>query len=216
MGFCLHASQSKSPTRTPRQDFGYSADLTAGSLKIAESRIIADLLLTHTSATEWHAAIVERNVLQSSRPSSSIRIARLIRKRLEPMGPELWKLIRDGSGMISTHAILAAAIKHSRLLGDFLDQVVREQHLAFATTLPKRLWDEYLQSCRGRDAHVATWSEATCRKCGNVVYHILEQAGYLDGTRDLRLYKVHPAAEVVAYLQNHDEQYVLRCMQVTP
>jgi branched-chain amino acid transport system ATP-binding protein len=37
---------------------------------------------------------------------------------------DLWKLVRDGSTIVVTHALLAAAVKHSALLGDFLDLVV--------------------------------------------------------------------------------------------
>jgi hypothetical protein len=215
----LHTTQSQ-PESRPRKPVGstagYSADITAGSLKLAEGRIVAELLLKDVSQQEWRAAIVDQNILKASRPSSAIRVARLVRKRLEPMGPDLWKLVRDGSGTVAAHASLAAAIKHSRLLGDFLDLVVREQHRAFATTLPKRLWDEYLLGCRGRDSAVAGWSESTCRKCGTVVYHILEQAGFIDNSRNLKFNSVHISAEVVGYLKKHNEQYVLRCMQVTP
>ncbi len=46
----------------------YKADLTAGPLKLPESRIIADLLL--------------------------------IRGRLETMGPDLWKMVRDGNASL--------------------------------------------------------------------------------------------------------------------
>jgi hypothetical protein len=41
----------------------YRADITAGSLKIAESRIIADLLLREVNEKEWKDAISKHNVL---------------------------------------------------------------------------------------------------------------------------------------------------------
>jgi hypothetical protein len=47
------------------------------------------------------------------------------------------------------------------------------------------------------------------------VYHILQQAGYIDNTRSLKLQPVHIADEIVTYLRGHGEEYVLRCMQVT-
>ena len=39
--------------------------------------------------------------------------------------------------------------------------------------------------------------------------------GYIDGTRTLGLQTVHLARPVVAYLEDHDEEYVLRCLRVT-
>jgi hypothetical protein len=67
------------------------------------------------------------------------------------MQAELWTLVRDGSGTVATQACLAAAVKHSALLGDFLDLVVREHYTHYAQTLSNTVWDDYLLDCRGRD-----------------------------------------------------------------
>lgn len=193
----------------------YSADITAGSLKLAESRAIAGLLLKGATDDEFRHAVVEENLLQARNPRTSIRIARLVRQRLSLMTADLWRLIRDGSGDEATHAVLAAAVKHSPLLGDFLDLVVREQWRTFNPTLPKRLWDEYLQGCRERDPEMPQWNESTRRKTGTVVYHVLQQAGYIENTRGLKLLAVHVAEPVVRCLKENSEEYVLRCLQVT-
>jgi hypothetical protein len=194
----------------------YSADLTAGSLKIRESRVIADLLLQEADDRSWERAVYDDNLLQARNSATARRITRLIRKRLELMGPELWRLVRDGSSAVATHAVLAAAVKHSQLLGDFLDTVVREQFRLFSETLPKTLFDGYLQDCRSRDPEMPEFTESTCRKLQTTVYHILVQAGFLSDNRKLRLQPVHIAGEVVRYLEEHDEDYVLRCIQVSP
>src|SRR5207253_6521312 len=125
----------------------YNADITAGALKLPESRLIADLLLRQFDAEGWKDAIVTRNVLQARSPATASRLTKLIRGRLETMGPDLWKLVRDGKGGVATHAVLAAAVKHSPLLGDFLDLVVGEQYRLFGTALSNKLWDDYLDAC---------------------------------------------------------------------
>ena len=76
----------------------YKADITAGALKLPESRLIADLLLRQVDAEGWKDAIVTKNVLQARNPATASRLTRLIRGRLETMGPDLWKLVRDGKG----------------------------------------------------------------------------------------------------------------------
>ena len=192
----------------------YSAAITAGSLKVGESRILAGLLLRGLSPTEWRAAVTDENVLQARNPATAIRVARLIRQRLELMTPEHWRLVVDGDAAVATHALFAAAIKHSHLLGDFLDLVVREQLRVFAAELPKSLFDEYLRDCRGRDPKMPEWNESTRRKLQTTIYHILVQAGLLIGTGTPRLQPVHVAAPVLTYLQQHNEVYVLRCIQV--
>lgn len=183
---------------------------------MAESRVLADLLIKGFSKAEWQDAIEKQNVLQAKNPATAIRVGRLVRKRLELMKPDLWLMIRDGTGDVTTHAVLAAAVKHSHLLGDFMDLVVREQYKIFSDILPRRLWDDYLQDCRGRDPEMPEWRDVTKVKLGNVVYHILEQAGYLKNKHSLKLQAVHVAAPVLSYLKDNDEQYVLRCIQISP
>src|SRR5262249_49387753 len=113
----------------------YKADLTAGSLKVPESRVIADLLLRGVDAEGWRDAIVKENVLKARGRATANRLTRLIRGRWETRGPGLWRLVRDGKGSVAAHAALAAAVKHSPLLGDFLDLVVGEQYRLYAKAL---------------------------------------------------------------------------------
>ncbi len=194
----------------------YRADITAGSLKVAESRIIADLLLRGVNGKGWDSAILDENVLQARSGETARRLARLLRARLVLMDADLWRLVRDGTGDTTTHAVLAAAVKHSMLLGDFLDLVVREQYRIFAKTLTNQLWGQYLDDCRGRDPDMPVWNESTRKRLRSSVFQILAQAGYINNTKSKTLQTVHIASQVTDYLDRHDEEYVLRCIQVAP
>jgi hypothetical protein len=194
----------------------YKADITAGSLKVTESRIVAELLLKKVSPDEWRKKIIEENILQARSEATAIRLGRLIRKRLEIMQPELWKLVRDGAGEVATHAVLAAAVKHSRLLGDFLDLVVKEQYRIYNLVLSNKLWDEYIADCQRRDPDIASWQEGTRKRLRSSVFQVLAQAGYIENTRSKILQNVHIASQVLDYLEKNNEEYVLRCIQVTP
>lgn len=194
----------------------YKADLTAGALKVAESRVIADLLLRGVDDAGWRKAIYDDNVLQARSPKTAKRLRTLVRNRLETMTEDLWLLVRDGTGDEATHACLAAAVKHSHLLGDFLDLVVREQYRLYAETLSKKLWGEYVEECRSRDPDMPEWSESTIARLQSSIFLILAEAGYLDGVRTAKLQTVHIVEPVLRYLRQHDEQYVLRCIQVGP
>ena len=193
---------------------GYHADLTAGSLKVPESRIIADLLLRDLDNQAWDTALYEENVLQARSPKTASRLALLVRGRLETMDAALWRLVRDGSLIVATHACLAAAVKHSALLGDFLDLVVREQQRLYSPTLTLSLWKQYIEDCRGHDPDMPVWSESTIDRLRSSVFQILAQAGFIEGTRTRRLQTVHIAREVVRCLEGNNERYVLRCIQV--
>lgn len=194
----------------------YSADITAGALKLPESRLIADLLLRRVDGEGWRNAIVKRNILQTRHPATAIRLARLIRQRLETMDADLWKLVRDGSATVGAHAVLAAAVKHSPLLGDFLAMVVGEQYRLFSLALSNRLFADYLDGCRERDPEMPQWRESTRARLRSSVFQMLAQAGYIESTRSLKLQTVHIADQVLHHLKANQEEYVLRCIQVSP
>jgi hypothetical protein len=194
----------------------YRADIAAGALKLPESRVIADLLIRRLSPQAWREAIYNRNVLQTRSPASAERLVRLIRARLELVEAELWRIVAEREVTIATHALLAAAIKHSALLGDFLDLVVREQYQIFSERLTNSLWNQYLDDCRGRDPQMTEWHESTRRRLRSSIFQILAQAGFVRDTRSLKLQTVFIAADVINYLKRHDEQYVLRCIRVSP
>lgn len=194
----------------------YKAEITAGALKVPESRVVAGLLLRGVSAQEWRRALYDDNLLLTRRPRTAQRLSGLIRGRLALVEAPLWRLIRDGSVKEATHACLAAAVKASPLLGDFLDLVVRDAYRTFQETLSLTLWADFIADCRGRDPAMPRWNESTIHRLRSSVYTILAEAGYLDGAQTRKLQAVHLVEPVLAYLEQHDERYVLRCLQVAP
>ena len=194
----------------------YRSTIAPGSLKVAESRTIADLLLRGVHAHDWRRELVEKNVLQIRSLATAARLGQLLRARLELMQPALWEMVRDGSALLATHACLSAAVKHSLLLGDFLDIGLREQYRLFRPALSNPIWEHFIADCRDRDPIMPDWSEATVARLRSTVFAILAQAGYVENTRTLKLQTVHIAREVLDYLHTQDEKYVLRCIGVRP
>ena len=206
----------RSMDRNPHDAVRYRATIAASSLKVAESRTIADLLLQGVHAHDWRTGLVEKNVLQSRSPETAVRLGQLLRARLELMQPALWEMVRDGSVLLATHACLAAAVKHSPLLGDFLDIAMREQYRLFRPALSNPIWEHFIEDCRNRDPGMSDWSESTVARLRSTVFAILAQAGYVENTRTLKLQTFHVAREVLNYLHEQDEKYVLRCIEVRP
>jgi len=192
----------------------YTATITTSSLRLRESRIVANLLLKTLSDEAWKEEIVERNVLQMGSVESIKRISRLLRARLEPLGEGLWKMVRDGGREQATQAALAGTVKNSRLLGDFMDMTLREQRALFAKKLEYRMWNEYIAGCRGRDPAMPNWSDATLARLRSAVFAMLAEAGYLMDTRSLLLQNVFLDASLAAYLRDRGESYVVRCLEV--
>ena len=121
----------------------YNGEIVAGSLLIRESRKIARLLLKNADSEAWHQAIVVENILQKRSPVAAKRQARLIKNRLSLMNPELWDIVDKGPIDSIIQALLAATIKHSHLVGDFMDTVIRQHWQTFTkkvSVIPKVLF----------------------------------------------------------------------------
>jgi hypothetical protein len=204
-----------SPDNKTDQPNIYNAQIVSGSLLIPESRKIARLLLNGTAPESWHQAIVVNNILQKRSPATAKRQAKLIRNRLELMKPDLWVLVDKGSSDVVRQALLSAAIKHSRLLGDFMDKMLRENWRTFKRQIFPKDWDLFLEFCVQTDPEISAWSGTTLSKLRQVVFRILAEARYIDSTRSLKMLPVSIVPEVRNYLVANSEKYVLRCMEAT-
>jgi len=192
----------------------YNAELSAGSLMLPESRKIAGFLLTRPTPQEWNQALRIDNLLQKRAPSTALRLSRLIRNRLEPMPAEALRLIIQGEAEVATQMRLIAAIKHSRLMGDFMREVLREHIRTFQTSLSRKDWEYYFLECTQRDPAVSFWSESTRAKLFQVILRILKEARYIDATRNPRLCRVALHPVVRDYLERYRETYVQECMDL--
>jgi hypothetical protein len=127
----------------------------------------------------------------------------------------LWQLVHDGSFEITSQTLLASSIKHSRLLGDFMDSVLRQHRQTFTKQISVKDWNLYLETCAQIDPRVDTWKTTTRSKLKQIVFRILAQAKYIDSTRTCNLIPVSIAPEVKKYLVKNKEDYVLNCMEIT-
>lgn len=194
----------------------YNAEISCWFPHASQSRRIAALLRTQPSKDQWLAALTADNILQKRTPATVLRQARCIRYRLDTLDEEAWAMIADGSHEVATQMLLAAAIKHSRILADFMRSVVAgrlhrlEQHLS-----PASDWESFLADCSQRDPDVAAFSASTKAKMLQVVLRVLAEARYIDSIKILRLTPPHLHPDVVAYLRRHNESSVLATMDLT-
>lgn len=194
----------------------YNTEMGAGSLLVTESRKVAALILDGAAETDWKRFINVDNTLQKRSPSSARRQTRLLRNRLEPAPRELLQLIVSSSNEVALQALLATAIEHSRLLGDFMDKVIREHLRNFEPCLDANDWGKFLADRVQVAPEISLWAESTRKKLGQVVIRILAEAKYLDNTRNMRITPASVIPEVRHCLERHGEHYALDCMTLNP
>ena len=193
----------------------YNAEISAGSLLPLESKRVAALLLTTPDEAAWRHAIEVDNILQKKTPASARRQATLIRKRLTTLDAKAWEMLVEREHEVVTQLLLAAAVKHSRLLGDFMLRVYADRQRRLEPTLAPIDWQDFLAECAHHDAAVAVWSDSTKVKLFQVIVRILAEAKYLESARSMKLSprSLHP--DVRRYLRSHDESYVIECLERT-
>lgn len=177
----------------------YNAEISVGSLMLAESRKVARLLLMRPTPAQWDAALKNDNLLQKS-PATARRQARLIRNRLDTLDERGWVAVAEGDHELSCQTLLVAAIRHNRLLGDFMRDVYSQDLRQLERHLSYRQWDAFLADCEQQDAAVASWAATTRLKLFQVIVRILAEAKYLDSSKAMRLTPplLHP--QVRSYL----------------
>ena len=164
----------------------YNAEISAGSLLIPESRRIAALLLSQPGPQAWEDAIVRHNLLQKT-PATAKRQSKLIRKRLETLDAEGLKLIGEGDIELCTQLLMAAALRHSQLMADFMRDVYSADLRQLERGLSYRQWETFLADCAHRDEAVNTWASSTRVKLFQVIVRILVETKYLDSTKHMNL-----------------------------
>jgi hypothetical protein len=192
----------------------YNAEISAGSLLVAESRRIAVLMLGKPTDAEWESAIKEENILQKT-PATARRQAQLLRNRLSTLDDAGLIMVAEESSELCRQILMAAAMRHSRLMSDFMRDVYIDDLRRLERTLSHRQWDEFLLECEHRDDAVRGWSETTRKKLFQVIVRILGEAGYLDSTRKLGLTPpmLHPRTK--SYLQRLGDGETLARMEIS-
>ena len=194
----------------------YSATLTGGPLMLPESRRIAALRLQSPTLAEWRQAIGPDNLLQKNSPATAVRLAGLIRDRLDTLPRVAWEIVANGSQEAATQTLLVAALFHSALLADFMHDVLLAHHRRFDNTLSRRAWEPFLADCAARDTGVDVWTAATRAKLWQVIVRILVEARYLDAPRTLRLRTpgVHP--DLARLLKSLGENKMIDLLELQP
>lgn len=194
----------------------FNAEISAGSLMPLESKRVAALLLSYPAEAAWIHAIEVENILQKNTPATARRQATLLRKRLLNLDAQAWTMIAERESEVVTQLLLAGAIKHSQLLGDFVRNVYAAHQRRMDPAIAALDWQDFLAECAHQDPAVAGWSDSTKTKLFQVIIRILVEAKYLESARTMKLSprSLHPT--VRRYLLERNEAYVLDCLERAP
>jgi hypothetical protein len=197
----------------------YKADLAGVALKPTESQVIAAWMLSSQAQSDpegsWQTLIYEQNEVQIRGRSTLRRQSNLIKNRLSHLILDELKLLVEGTYAEMVQVCFVAAVRHSRFLGDFVQDVVGGLWKRRQKTLTTYEWKGFLETCRAKDTLMGDWSSATEHRIKTTVMTILKEVGLVKKLTEYEIQHFVPEASVVALLGHQNDTYCLGCLGVT-
>lgn len=157
----------------------YNLSFTAASLRPELAGILAEHYLDSGSWDETKEWALSTNALQCSSATSSNRLEREIRPRLQTLTADQLELLSQ-SGMDSKTALSwLAAVKKSPFLFDFSSELLRNKLEVFDVTLRPSDYENFIEQHTSQQSQLADISESSLDKLRRVLLRMLREVGIL-------------------------------------
>ncbi len=182
----------------------YDTNLITGALLWADMRKLSQLICSGHTPAEIRSLVVETNLLQRSRPKTSLNIYSYLSKRLSISPPSLIRLIADGNSIISRQAALLAAMQPSRFLREFLGTVVCDRLESFNPSLSSLFWEDFWSSCVANDPSLLSVRQKAVNEIRSILLKFLVEVDILESPKEkaLKAIRFHP--NVAALLKSSE------------
>ena len=193
----------------------YIADLTAGGLLLAESRVVAETLLDDLSEPAWRDLIDKQNILRKKSPRTALRYARVIRSRLQPLGKDFIADVVAAHGQVYTQLILLSAILHCPVIPDFMTAVIADARRQYQSQLPPLAWTSFIDERARVITDLGSLSDTTIHKSGTNLLRILVEAGYLDSAKTGCFQPIYLLPETYQWLERMGKGELVSVLECT-
>lgn len=188
----------------------YNASITREPFLYYEMRTAARLLNEGCSEEEAISRIVTENLFQYPTERSIKRMAKACLRRLTGMNDmELVAAVATKPQDVSRQICLYAIMKEHRLISDFMLTVVGEKYRTQDMSFGRIDVNTFFLRLQEQDDAVATWSEQTIQKLGQVIVRILVDNEYLDSTKADHLNPVLISSTLENALRAGNDAYML-------
>ena len=168
----------------------YSAVLTREQFLFYEVRTTAKLKTAGLSDDEVIDRIVTDNLFQYPTEKSIRRMANVCIRRLDALeDSSLVSAIANLPSSTAKQICLYAMMRQYRLVWDFMLTVIGEKYLRLNFSFSKAEVKAFLMRLQEQDDWVASWSDSTIERIGQVLVRVLIETEYLD---DLKADHINP------------------------
>ena len=188
----------------------YNASITREPFLYYEMKTAARLLNEGCSEEEAITRIVSENLFQYPTERSIKRMAKACVGRLTGMNDkDLIAAVATKPQDVSRQICLYAMMKEHRLISDFMLTVVGEKYRTQDISFGRIDVNTFFLRLQDQDDAVATWSEQTIQKLGQVIVRILVDNEYLDSTKAVHLNPVLISSVLENVLRAGNDAYML-------
>ena len=194
----------------------YSGALTREQFMFREMRIVTRLKREGLTDAEISDRVFDENLFQYP-TEREIRIkCRTALKRLSCIAHSaaLIEILAEGSLTEAKQAALVAMMAQSRLMAEFMVDIVGGKYRSLDMTLTQKDVRLFFDRLCEKDDGVAGWSPSTVKRIQSVIMNVLRENGYLEKIGSETLCPVLISAEIEQALRNAGFQCFLPAFNV--
>lgn len=161
----------------------YNASLTREQFLFRELRLAAQLQKRGLTKEEILNAVVEENLFQYPTEREIKGKCKVALRRLDHISNSrfLLDILAEGRASEAKQAALVAMMCDSRLLAEFMVEVIGEKYRSLNMTLNHKDVNLFFDRLCERDEKVSRWSASTIKRIKSVLMNVLRENDYLEG-----------------------------------
>ncbi len=181
---------------TLSEDSQLKLSFTALALGLREMEIVAPLYLDHLDWEIVSKEVCEKNLLQLTSQSSTVRVFREVRQRLQSLDKETIDCFVE-CGIEERRAIaLIAACKKYPFIFDFIRITLKDKIQVFDQTLREEDLDVFWNTQTIEHPELEDIAETTKKKLKQVLVRLLAEAGILSSTENPWITPISPPGRI--------------------
>jgi hypothetical protein len=191
----------------------YRLSFTAANLMPIECKTLA---LQYAITPDWlivSKGAISKNLLAKARSTSSIRQIHELISRLSNLTPELVFALPALRPLSAARLCFLATIKTYDIITDFMLEVFCPKWTERKDILRPAEFFDFFASKSITHPELSSISENTLIKLRQVLFFMLEQAGFLEKARSGKILPVHNDVEFLNLIKSENERYK-RCLGV--
>lgn len=194
----------------------YSGALTREQFMFREMRIVARLKREGLTDAEISDRVFDENLFQYPTEREIRGKCRAALKRLSCIvhSAALIEILAEGSLTEAKQAALVAMMAQSRLMAEFMVEIVGGKYRSLDMTLTQKDVRLFFDRLSEKDDGVAGWSPSTVKRIQSMIMNVLRENGYLEKIGSETLCPVLISAEIEQALRNAGFQCFLPAFNV--